>query len=165
MTGFPLSRELFFIMKKLSIFFIVLFILAAIRVIKAQDETSMQDIQDKVSAYTKQLEQDKNYEIVNITMDLIVKDGTKSFTRYLDPSFDYIVTAFGDSRIDKLTLNVDNGTQSELNYNAESTAANASISIIKPNGSSEYEFTVKNTKYNGNNASGHFAVIIYHRIP
>jgi len=132
--------------------------------INAQDETSMKDIQAKVTAFSNQLEQDKSFEIVNVTMDLIVNDDSKSFTRYLDPSYDYTITAFGDSRIDKLTLNVNNGTSSDFEYIAESVAANPSISV-KPTGYSQYEFTISKAKYYGNNTSGHFAVIIYHRTP
>jgi hypothetical protein len=150
-------------MKKLSLFSILLFILIIVRTCKSQNDVSMKEIQDKVSAYTKQLEEDKNVEIVNITIDLIVKDATKTFSRDLDPSFDYYVTTFGDSRIDKLTLTVSDGNSTELNYLAESTAPNPSINI-KPTGTSSYEFSVNVKKYSGDNLSGHFAVIIYHRI-
>lgn len=150
--------------RKLFIYFFFVFVYSGFNVILSQDETSMKDIQNKVTAFTNQLEQDKSFEIVNVTMDLIVKDGSKSFTRYLDPTFDYTITAFGDSRIDRLTLNVNNGTSSDFEYNAESSAANPSISV-KPTGYSQYEFTVNNAKYYQDKTSGHFAVIIYHRIP
>ena len=149
-------------MKTLNIYIIIALSLFATGNIFSQGEISMQDIQNKVAAYTKQLEESDKFEVVNITIDLIVKDGTKTFSRTLDPLFEYYVVVLGDDKIHRLSLTVDNGKQTEYEYIPESTRANTSINI-KPTEYADYDFTVSNAKYFQNYQSGHFAVIIYHQ--
>ena len=149
-------------MKKLNFYFILILIGSSLNICVSQTETSMQDIQDKVTAYTNQLQQN-SYEVINTTIEQVTKGGTKSFTKYLESSSEYYVVVFGDDSIDKLTLDINNGTPSELNYNSEAMHANAAISIINSGGNSNCKFTVKNIKYNGGNVSGYFAVIVYRK--
>ncbi len=129
----------------------------------AQNETTMQDIIEQVTIKSQELEKDKNLEIVNVTIDLLVKDGHKSFIRYLDPNFDYTVIAIGDRRIDTLTLAVFRPGISDMEYVSENTAEipRVHFSILEPE---PFEFVVNVNKYSGNNITGHFAVLIYHKI-
>ncbi len=151
------------IMKKLTVYTIFLFISISISTCLAQNETTMQDIIEQVSGRLKELEKDKRLEIVNVTIDLLVKDGRKSFIRYLDPNFDYTVIAIGDRRIDTLTLTVYRPGFSDIEYVSENTAEIPMVhfSILEPE---PFEFVVNVNKYSGSNITGHFAVIIYHKL-
>ena len=150
-------------MKKLAIYILLTLISASVNLCISQTETNLQDIKDEVSAYTNRLDQDKSYEVVNTTFNVITNNDTKSFTKNLDPSYDYIIAVIGDNSIDRLTLDINNGTTTELNYNSETTTANAPVRIIKSGGNSTYEFTVRNAKYYGGNSTGNFAIIIYRK--
>ena len=150
-------------MKKLTIYILFSITFISIRFCSAQSETTMQDIVEQVSNRTKELEKDNNLEIVNITIDLLVRDAGKSFIRYLDPDFEYTAIVIGDRRIDSLTLSVYRPGISDVEYVSESKGKFPLVhfSIIEPE---LFEFMVNVNRYSGCNETGHFAVIIYHKI-
>lgn len=150
-------------MGRLTIYFIFVISLFSFKFSSAQNETTMQDIIEKVSNRTQELEKDGNLEIVNITVDLLVKDSRKSFIRYLDPDFEYTAIAIGDRRIDSLTLSVYRPGISDIEYVSESRGKFPLVhfSIIEPE---LFEFMVNVNRYSESNITGHFAVIIYHRV-
>jgi hypothetical protein len=149
-------------MKKLTIYILFSITFISIRFCSAQNETTMQDIIEEVSNRTQELEKDRNLEIVNITVDLLVKDARKSFIRYLDPDFEYTAIAIGDRRIDSLTLSVYRPDISDMEYVTECKGKFPLVhfSIIEPE---LFEFMVNVNKYSESNMTGHFAVIIYHK--
>lgn len=151
-------------MKKLTIYILFSITFFSIRICSAQNETTMQDIIEEVSNRTQELEKDRNLEIVNITMDLLVKDSRKSFIRYLDPDFEYTAIAIGDRRIDLLTLSVFRPGISDIEYVSEVSGKFPLVhfSIIQPE---LFEFVVNVNRYSESNITGHFAVIIYHKKP
>lgn len=150
-------------MKNLTFYIFLSFFLVAIRYCSAQSETSMQDIMEEVSGRIKELEKDKNIEIVNVTMDLLVRDSRKSFIRYLDPDFEYTAIVLGDRRIDSITLSVYRQGMSDMEYVSENRGKLPLVhfSIVEPE---MFEFMVNVNRYAGNNITGHYAVIIYHKV-
>ena len=150
-------------MRRLTVYFIFVLSLFSFKFSFAQSETSMQDIVENVSGRIKELEKDNDIEIVNVTIDLLVKDSRKSFIRYLDPDFEYTAIAIGDRRIDSLTLSVYRPGISDVEYVSESKGKFPLVhfSIIEPE---LFEFMVNVNKYSESNMTGHFAVIIYHKI-
>jgi hypothetical protein len=133
-------------------------------IVLSQSETSVQDIFEKISEKRKVLEEENKQEIVNVTVDLLIKDAQKSFVRYLDPSFEYTIIAVGDRRIDKLTLTVYRPGIPDWQYITENSGKMPMVSISLVD-SEPFEFAVNVNKYSAKNEAGHFAVIIYHRIP
>lgn len=131
----------------------------------AQSETTMQDILETVSSKVIELEDEKDQEVVNITIDLLVRTtGKKQVTRYLDPSFDYKVMVIGDRRISKLNLLVYKKTKADWEYHTETAGKIPQIDIT-PTDFEQYEFTVNVEEFKGSNLTGHFALLIYHADP
>ena len=129
-----------------------------------QSETTMQDIMETLSSKVTELEDEKDQEIVNITVDLLVNQGTKSIIRYLDPTFDYMVTAFGDRRISKLKITAYKKIRDDWENVNDATGANPQLNIT-PSDFDQYRFTVTVEEFKENNTTGHFALLIYHRNP
>ena len=150
-------------MGRLTTYFIFILSLISLKFCFGQSETSVQDIMENVSGRIKELEKDNNVEIVNVTIDLLVKDSRKSFIRYLDPDFEYTAIAIGDRRIDSLTLSVYRPGISDIEYVSESRGKFPLVhfTIIEPE---LFEFMVNVNRYSESNLTGHFAVIIYHKV-
>ncbi|MCX7877184.1 MAG: hypothetical protein N2510_00925 [Ignavibacteria bacterium] len=132
----------------------------------SQSATTMQDILAEVNQRVKNLEEQKHQEIVNITLDLLSRNGEKRIYRYLDPSFTYDVIAFGDRRINRIKLKVgklDTST-GEVNLIDEYSAETAQIRI-KPSEFEQYVFIVSVDEYRKGDSVGHFAIILYHENP
>jgi len=145
--------------------FVILIFTFCSGTVYSQSETTMQDILEKVTNRVVSLEEKKDQEIVNITIDLIVRTtGKKQVTRYLDPSFDYKVMLIGDRRISKLNLLVYKKTKEEWEYVTEATSSIPQIEIT-PSDFEQYEFTVSVDSFKGDNLTGHFALLIYHKDP
>jgi hypothetical protein len=151
-------------MNKLNIAIAVFIIFFSAKLIFCQSETTMQDIVETASSKVTQLEDEKNQEVVNLTIDLLVNQGRKTVTRALDPNFTYTVTVLGDRRISKITLTsyVQNGRNREFVNELSSTSP---VMTIKPEGFDLYDFTVTVDSFKGTNVAGHFALIIYHDDP
>jgi len=130
----------------------------------SQSETTMQDIMESVNTKVTELEDEKDQEIVNITLDLLVNTGTKAVIRYLDPTFDYIVTAFGDRRISSLKLTAYKKVRDDWEFVNDAAGANPQMSLT-PSDFEQYRFTVTVDSFKENNTTGHFALLIYHRNP
>ena len=151
-------------MKKLLIAFTVFalyFILPARTLFSQSEETTMQDILDAVNTKVAQLEENKKYEIVNITVDLLVNQAKKSFTRALDPNYEYTVLVIGDRRISKFRLSAYLQGKNNKDFVDETSAASPFLKI-EPNGFDIYEITIGAQEYKGTDNAGHFALIIYH---
>lgn len=147
-----------------SIFLILTFAFCS-RTVFSQSETTMQDILEKVTDRVVNLEEEKGQEIVNITIDLLVRTtGKKQVTRYLDPSFDYKVMLIGDRRISKLNLLVYKKTKDDWEYVTEATSSIPQIELT-PSDFEQYEFTVSVNRFKSDNLTGHFALMIYHIDP
>lgn len=145
--------------------FVILIFAFCSRTVFSQSETTMQDILEKVTDRVVSLEEKKDQEIVNITIDLLVRTtGKKQVTRYLDPSFDYKVMLIGDRRISKLNLLVYKKTKEDWEYVTEATSSIPQIEIT-PSDFEQYEFTVGVDSFKGDNLTGHFALLIYHKDP
>lgn len=129
-----------------------------------QSETTMQDILETVNGKITELEDEKDQEIVNITLDLLVDQGTKSVIRYLDPAFNYMVIAFGDRRISKLKLTIYKKVIDDWVYVNDATGANPQMNVT-PSDFDQFRFTVTVDEFKENNTTGHFALLIYHRNP
>ncbi len=134
--------------------------------ITAQSSTSMQDILETVTKKVVELEEQRNQEVVNMTLDLLVNQGKKSMWRNLDPSFDYDVIVIGDRRISKLRITV-HKKDSQTNewklvdeYSAEKPQLR-----IDPMEFEQYEFTVTVDEFKTGESTGHFALILYHQNP
>ena len=152
-------------MKTLITFFSVLILAFCTKPAFSQSETTMQDILETVTDKIVQLEEEKNQEIVNITIDLLVRTtGKKQVTRYLDPSFDYKVLVIGDRRISKLDLVVYKKSDKDWDYVTEATSSSPQVDIT-PTDFEQYEFTVNVNQFKGDNQTGHFALLIYHKDP
>lgn len=148
-----------------TVLFLFLFAFTGSKSAFAQSETTMQDILETVTNKVTELEEEKDQEIVNITIDLLVHTtGKKQVTRYLDPSFDYKVMVLGDRRISKLDLVVYKKTKKKWDYVTEATSSIPQIDIT-PSDFEQYEFTVNVNKFKGDNLTGHFALLIYHIDP
>jgi len=131
----------------------------------SQSETTMQDILEKVTDRVVNLEEEKDQEIVNISIDLLVRTtGKKQVTRYLDPSFDYKVMLIGDRRISKLNLLVYKKAKEDWEYVTEATSSIPQIELT-PSDFEQYEFTVSVESFKADNLAGHFALLIYHIDP
>jgi hypothetical protein len=130
----------------------------------AQSETTMQDILETVGDKVSELEDEKNQEIVNITLDLLVNQGTKSVIRYLDPTFEYMVSAFGDRRISSLKLNVYKRVKDDWEFYNDATGANPQLGI-SPSDFEQYRLMITIDSFKGANTTGHFALLIYHKNP
>jgi hypothetical protein len=148
-----------------TVLFLILFAFIGTKSAFAQSETTMQDILETVSNKVIELEDEKDQEIVNITIDLLVRTtGKKQVTRYLDPSFDYKVMVIGDRRISKLNLLVYKKTKKDWEYLTEATGSIPQIDIT-PSDFEQYEFTINVNQFKGDNLTGHFALLIYHVDP
>ena len=131
----------------------------------SQSETTLQDILEKVTDRVTTLEDEKDQEVVNITIDLLVRTtGKKQVTRYLDPSFEYKVMLIGDRRISKLNLLVYKKTKDDWEYVTEAKSSIPQIELT-PSDFEQYEFTVNVDRFKGDNMTGHFALLIYHIDP
>lgn len=126
--------------------------------------TTMQDILQTVNDKVIYLEDDKDQEIVNITIDLIVGGGEKRVYRKLDPSFDYEIMVIGDRRISKTYLNV-NRQSDEGWQNVQSSSSKSPLIKITPPDYVQYEFIISVDEFKKDYTTGHFALIIYHRDP
>ena len=152
-------------MKTLITFFSVLILAFCAKPAFSQSETTMQDILETVTDKIVQLEEEKKQEVVNITIDLLVRTtGKKQVTRYLDPSFDYKVLVIGDRRISKLDLVVYKKGTKDWDYVTEATSSAPQVDIT-PTDFEQYEFTVNVNQFKGDNQTGHFALLIYHKDP
>jgi hypothetical protein len=148
-----------------TVLFLFIFAFIGSKVSYAQSETTMQDIMETVTNKVIELEDEKDQEIVNITIDLLVRTtGKKQVTRFLDPSFDYKVMVLGDRRISKLELLVYKKTKKDWDYVTEATSSIPQIDIT-PSDFEQYEFTVSVKQFKGDNLTGHFALLIYHIDP
>lgn len=144
---------------------VILFFAFCSKTVYSQSETTMQDILEKVTDQVTTLEDEKDQEIVNITIDLLVRTtGKKQVTRYLDPSFDYKVMLIGDRRISKLNLLVYKKTKEDWEYVTEATSSIPQIELT-PTDFEKYEFTISVNRFKGKNLTGHFALLIYHIDP
>lgn len=150
-------------MKKI---FYTLFLLAVLTAISfSQSTTTMQDIMETVTDKVKFLEDQKNQELVNITLDLIVGKGKKTVLRNLDPSFEYDVMVLGDRRISKLKIGI-RKKDSMGNWVDVDVFSDASPTLrIKPEEFVQYEFTISVDEFKDMNNVGHFAMLLYHRDP
>lgn len=151
-------------MKTSIIALITLFILAAAGRTYCQSTTTMQDILETVTTKVVDLEDEKNQEVVNITLDLIVNQGKKMVYRFLDPSFEYTVVGISDRRISKLRVSVNKKSRDDWEYVSELSSSSPSIKI-QPTDYEEYRFTVSVDGFKGENNTGHFALLLYHRNP
>ncbi len=152
-------------MKTLITFFSVLILAFCAIPAYSQSETTMQDILETVTDKIVQLEEEKKQEVVNITIDLLVRTtGKKQVTRYLDPSFDYKILVIGDRRISKLDLIVYKKGEKDWDYVTEATSSAPQVDIT-PTDFEQYEFTVNVNQFKGDNQTGHFALLIYHKDP
>jgi hypothetical protein len=125
----------------------------------------MQDIIETVTNKIVELEDEKDQEVVNITIDLLVRTtGKKQVYRYLDPSFEYKVIAIGDRRISKLNVMVYKKGGADWEYVTETKSSKPQFELI-PTDYDQYEFTVSVDEFKGTNTTGHFALLIYHRDP
>jgi len=129
-----------------------------------QSSTTMQDILETVTDRVIELEDVKNQEVVNITLDLLVNDGQKKIYRYLDPSFDYTLVAVGDRRINRLRISVYKKAKEDWEYVKEVSGSSPEIKI-HPSDIDQYVFTVSVEAFKGKNTTGHFALLLYHRNP
>jgi hypothetical protein len=126
----------------------------------------MQDIMETAGKKVIELEDQKNMEVVNITFDLLVNQGKKSVWRYLDPSFDYDVFVLGDRRINKLKLTVyKKDNQSGDWILVDEYSADKPQLRLDPQDFEQYEFTVTVDEFKTGEATGHFALILYHQNP
>jgi hypothetical protein len=130
----------------------------------SQSATTMQDILESVNAKVSELEDEKNQEVVNITLDLLVREGKKTMYRYLDPSFEYTAVAIGDRRISKLKIEVYKKGPSDWEYVSEMSGSSPVLKF-KPAAFEQYEFTVGVDEFKSENTTGHFALLLYHRNP
>jgi hypothetical protein len=132
----------------------------------SQSSTTMQDIIEAVKTKTVELEEQRNQEIVNITFDLLVNQGKKTVWRFLDPAFDYDVIVLGDRRIEKIKLTVykKNSATGEWTYVDEYSADKPQLRL-DPAEFEQYEFTVTVEQFRSGDATGHFALILYHQNP
>ena len=151
-------------MKTLITALFALFIITSSTKTYSQSSTTMQDILETVTTKVVELEDEKNQEAVNITLDLIVNQGKKMVYRNLDPSFDYTAVLFGDRRVSKLKLSVHKKAGENWDYVSELSSASPSIKI-NPAEYEQYEFTVSIDSFKGDNTAGHFALLLYHRNP
>lgn len=145
---------------------IIVFSLAFTSGIFGQSSTTMQDIVETATKKVVELEEQRNQEVVNMTFDLLVNQGKKSIWRNLDPSFDYDVIIIGDRRINKLKLTVhrkDNQTN-EWKFVDEFSAEKPQLRL-DPMDFEQYEFTVTTDEFKTGEATGHFALILYHQNP
>ena len=148
----------------LSFIVILIFVISLTRSLYAQSETTMQDILETVTGKTTELEDEKDQEIVNITIDLLGGSNIKTVTRYLDPAFDYTVIAFGDRRISKLRLNVKRMNGADWEYVSEVTGSMPDLKITPPD-YVMYSFTINVEEFKPDKSTGHFAILIYHKNP
>ncbi len=151
-------------MNKLKIAIAVFIILFSAKLSLSQSETTVQDIIETASGKVTQLEDEKNQEIVNMTIDLLVNQGQKTITRALDPNFTYTVTVLGDRRISKIKLTSFVQTGRSREFVSELSSTNP-VMIIKPDGFDLYDFIVSVDSFKGTNITGHFALILYHEDP
>ena len=153
-------------MRKLIFLFAVLFFTANAKYSFSQiSETSMKDIIETFSDKIKTLEDVKDMEIVNTTIDLLVNTtGEKYVYRYLDNSFYYNVIAFGDRRIKKINIDVRKKSAEKWIKVDNVSGENAELELF-PDTRAFYEFTISVVEFNGENNAGHFALLIYHKDP
>jgi len=132
----------------------------------SQSATTMQDILETVTTKVIELEDQRNQEVVNMTLDLIVNTGKKTVWRFLDPAFDYDVMVLGDRRVDKLKITVykKDNTSGEWKFVDEYTDDKPVIRL-DPQEFEQYEFTVTVDKFKTGNTTGHFALLLYHQNP
>jgi hypothetical protein len=150
-------------MKKLPIAFIIftLYLIFSARVFYSQSETTVQDILEMVNTKVTQLEENKKLEVVNITVDLLANQGTKSITRVLDPNFEYTLFVIGDRRISKLRLSLYIQGKGNKEFVNETSGLSPSLKVI-PDEFCVYEITVGAQEFKGIENAGHFAILIYH---
>jgi hypothetical protein len=142
--------------------FIILF--AQVQSSQGQSATTMQDILETVTEKVIYLEDTKDQEIVNISIDLLVNKGKKVLYRYLDPSFDYIAIAIGDRRISSLRLKVYKKNEGKWEYVTEESGNSPQISLL-PRSNDEYEFTISVDEFEAGERAGHYAILLYHKDP
>lgn len=130
----------------------------------AQTSTTMQDIIETVTTKVVDLEEEKNQEIVNITVDLLVNDGKKTVWRFLDPAFSYDLFVIGDRRISKLKITVYKQGKSDWEFVDEISGSSPKLKIY-PSEFEQYEFTISVEDFKSGNNTGHFALVLYHDNP
>lgn len=131
----------------------------------SQSTTTMQDIMETVTDKVKFLEDQKNQELVNITLDLIVGKGKKTVLRNLDPSFEYDVMLLGDRRISKLKIGVRKKDSAGNWVDVDIFSDSSPTLRIKPDDFVQYEFTISVDEFKEMNNVGHFAMLLYHKDP
>lgn len=153
-------------MKKPIFLFLLFVLFAGVRISYAQiSETSMKDIIETVTDKIKNLEDVKDMEIVNTTIDLLVgTTGKKYVYRYLDNNFDYKVLAFGDRRIKSLNVEVSKKSGDNWIKVDRTTGENAELDLF-PDSRAFYEFIISVDEFKGDNTAGHFAFFLYHTDP
>lgn len=151
-------------MNKLNITIAVFIIFFSAKLSFSQSETTVQDILETASSKVTQLEDEKDQEVVNMTIDLLVNQGRKTITRALDPNFTYTVMVIGDRRINKINLTsyVQTGRSREF---VNELSSSAPVMTIKPDSFDLYDFIVSVDSFKGSNVTGHFALILYHEDP
>jgi len=152
-------------MKKLLIPF--LFVISFTGFSYAQSATTMQDIMDTVSHKVIQLEEMQNQEVVNVTFDLIVGQGSKTIRRFLDPSFAYNIMLIGDRRISKVKIAIqkkETGGMGDI-VPVDSMSDARPVLRIEPQEVAEYTFNVSVSEFYSGNNTGRFALLLYHKNP
>lgn len=150
-------------MNKFLIAFTVfsLYLILSMRIFYSQSETTVQDILQAVDSKITELEENKKCEIVNITVDLLVNQGTKSITRMLDPNYEYSILVIGDRRISKLKLSLYKQGKGSKDYVNESSSLSPVLKFT-PDEFDIYEIMVGAQEFKDANSTGHFAILIYH---
>jgi hypothetical protein len=151
-------------MNKYKISIAVFIILFCVKLTYTQNETTVQDILETASSKVTQLEDEKDQEVVNMTIDLLVNQGRKTVTRALDPNFTYTIIVLGDRRINKLKLSSYIQTGKTRDF-VDELSSSGPLMVVKPDGFDLYDFTVSVDSFKGSNSAGHFALIIYHDDP
>ena len=130
----------------------------------SQDDTSIQDILEKVNKKVILLEDDKQ-EIVNLTIELLVgTKNSKAIYRKLDNTFTYTLIALTDKRIADMSITVYKKTEKDWEFVAETSGKNPTVTII-PTDYVLYEITFKAVEFSEGYRGGHFASFLYHIKP
>jgi hypothetical protein len=132
----------------------------------SQSSTTMQDILETTTQKVKELEEQRNQEIVNMTFDLIVNKGKKTIWRYLDPAFDYDALILGDRRVGKIRITVSrkDNTSGEWVF-VDEYADDRPLIRLDPQEFEQYEFTISVDEFRTGSTTGHFAFLLYHQNP
>ncbi len=152
-------------MKKLALLILsLIFIVGFSRPAFPQSNTTMQDIFETINKKVIDLEETQNQEVVNVTFDLIVGTNKKVVLRFLDPAFAYNISVIGDRRISKVKIGVRKKGDADWEYVDEMSGEKPTLRV-EPTGYDQYEFTISVDQFKGDNTTGHFALLLYHKNP